>query len=220
MRTLSMFKQINQEIRDYAKAVIVIFLKSCMRLFGKPFIVHVVHILLHIPDDCFKFGHPEDINCYRFEDLNFHLINQVRGHRNVIQQVVNRYEENCFHELYGPLEKPKTGVQIIKQLKNGRICQIQVNEHIYRCDRTGDQYCEVDDRIFKIHSFELRDDSSVFVKAHEFRSKTDLFSYPCKSRNVGILECHDFCPSLHTFPAKNITGKYCAVPTCKKKNLQ
>lgn len=213
-----MYDHITQEVCDYAKALIILFMKGCSRLFGKPFLTHIIHILLHIPEDCLAFGNPEEISAYKFEDFNFHLTNQVRTGQKVICQVVNRYEENCYFGLYGPREKSKPGVQILRSLKNGTVRKIQLNGYVYSCDRVGDKFCEINARIFKIHSFERTDgnNASLIVWVREFRGIKRLFSYPCDSQNVGIFQCHDFRPNLRQFPVECITGKFYPIPMQKK----
>ena len=175
MRILSMNDQINEEICNYTKILIEKFLRGCSKLFGAAFLTHSLHILTHLPDDVLKFGHSASISCYRFEDFNFHLTNQIRTGSRIVRQILNRYNENCYHGLYERSNEEKSAEIFIKSVKKNGICSIRVMNFTFRCDREGDRYCEITgNRIVKIQSFQIRD-GEIYIRAREFRNIRDLF---------------------------------------------
>ena len=52
----------------FARALLHCFVDSCVAYFGKHFVTLIVHVMLHLPDECIKHGPLDSFSCWRFEN--------------------------------------------------------------------------------------------------------------------------------------------------------
>ena len=81
---------------NYAEKLIKDFVEKCHVLYGKKFITHNLHNLLHLPDDVRKYGALDQFSAFKFEN-NLRLINSnIRKNTQYLQQLVKRYAERSI----------------------------------------------------------------------------------------------------------------------------
>jgi len=69
-------------------------------MYGKEFMSHNIHALLHLIDDHKQFGPLDNCSCFPYENFMQLLKKMVRSNAKPLQQVVKRYEElNVFGRL-------------------------------------------------------------------------------------------------------------------------
>lgn len=69
-------------------------------MYGKEFMSHNIHALLHLIDDYKQFGPLDNCSCFPYENFMQLLKKMVRSNAKPLQQVVKRYEElNIFGRL-------------------------------------------------------------------------------------------------------------------------
>ena len=79
---------------EYAKSLLVFFVKGCKHIYGDTFTVYNVHSLLHLPDDVKNFDCSlNEISCFPFENYIQQLKKHVRSGQNPIVQVAKRIGE-------------------------------------------------------------------------------------------------------------------------------
>ena len=93
------FYEDSSSLPKYVEDLIKHFLAGCVSLYGPEFVTHTVHILLHLPRDCLRFGKPEKFSCFPFEDMNYKLTNAIVSGKKPVEQMRNRYEEAIFSGL-------------------------------------------------------------------------------------------------------------------------
>jgi len=64
---------LNDDMCDYAKKLLVIFVESCAPLYGKEMLVYNVHSLIHLPDDVKKFGPLDRFSAFPFESFLYQI---------------------------------------------------------------------------------------------------------------------------------------------------
>lgn len=84
---------INIELVDFSEKLLIYFVDRFEKLYGKHFVSHNVHGLLHIVDDYRKFGFLDRCSCFPFENYMKVLKKMVRKHEKPLEQVIKRYEE-------------------------------------------------------------------------------------------------------------------------------
>lgn len=68
MRILSI-NNISEEYFDYAKSLIQHFVGLFAQIYGKSYMSHNVHIILHLADDVKKFGPLNSFSAFPFESF-------------------------------------------------------------------------------------------------------------------------------------------------------
>lgn len=84
---------INIKLVDFSERLLIYFVDKFEKLYGKHFVSHNVHGLLHIVDDYRKFGFLDRCSCFPFENYMKVLKKMVRKHEKPLEQVIKRYEE-------------------------------------------------------------------------------------------------------------------------------
>ncbi|KAF0751214.1 Uncharacterized protein FWK35_00016045 [Aphis craccivora] len=85
------------EYINYAHTLLDYFVKSFGQLYGKHFISHNIHGMLHLADDYERYGILDNCSSFPFENFMKNLKSMVRKHDKPLQQVVRRYGEQLDH---------------------------------------------------------------------------------------------------------------------------
>lgn len=84
---------ISIELVNFSEKLLIYFVDKFEKLYGKHFVSHNVHGLLHIVDDYRKFGFLDRCSCFPFENYMKVLKRMIRKHEKPLEQVIKRYEE-------------------------------------------------------------------------------------------------------------------------------
>jgi len=84
---------IENGLLNFCEKVLTYFVDKFGKLYGKQFISHNVHGLLHITDDYKKYGALDQCSCFPFENYLQFLKKMVRKYEKPLEQVINRYHE-------------------------------------------------------------------------------------------------------------------------------
>ncbi|KAG5869517.1 hypothetical protein JTB14_024561 [Gonioctena quinquepunctata] len=85
--------ELNAEYNEYAGALLKLFVKNSMNIYGKEFCIYNVHSVIHLADEAELFGSLNEVNCFPFENYLSFLKRMLRKSNNSLQQVVNRVSE-------------------------------------------------------------------------------------------------------------------------------
>ena len=97
IRTLST-KSICQQKIGLCRSLLTLFVKSFKKLYGEENVVYNVHNLLHICDDCERFGNLDSISCFKFESYLGSLTRLIRKPNHILVQLINRLHEDRVHK--------------------------------------------------------------------------------------------------------------------------
>jgi len=204
----------NETLVLYTEKLLGHFIEMLELLYGPDFITNVVHVLLHIPRDCKRFGAAITFSCFVYETFNFELCNNIPSGNNPLQQMINRYNENIYWGLYDKPEK-KNGVYLNKST-------LEVGNYTFRSDRTADSYFSTTSKShYQIVSFSKNDCGEVVIQAKHVTKSEPFFTTPCDSREVGIYAYRNLDLSLEVQFLKpmDIHAKYYAIPKDEKTIL-
>jgi len=81
------------DLLNFCEKLLIYFVEKFGKLYGKQFISHNVHGLLHITDDYKQYGALDQCSCFPFENYLQILKKMVRKFEKPLEQVVNRYHE-------------------------------------------------------------------------------------------------------------------------------
>lgn len=81
------------EYLDYARNLLQYFVQNFEIIYGKHFVSHNVHGLLHITDDYENFGPLDNISAFSFENFMKNIKKKLRKHELPLQQLVKRFHE-------------------------------------------------------------------------------------------------------------------------------
>ncbi len=84
----------NMQYCDYAERLLVNFVSDSATIYGASQLVYNVHSVIHLPQDCRKFGPLDKISAFPFENFLGQIKKMVRRPQNPIAQVVRRCYEN------------------------------------------------------------------------------------------------------------------------------
>lgn len=87
---------ITDENIKYAEKLLTYFVKSFQVLYGKQFVSHNVHNLLHLGNEVRRNGALDNFSAFRFESFLGSLKKLIRKPEKPLQQVARRYTERMF----------------------------------------------------------------------------------------------------------------------------
>lgn len=83
----------NNNLINFSEKVLTYFVDKFVKIYGKQFISHNIHGLLHIVDDFRKYGPLDNFSCFPFENYLLKLKKMVQKSEKPLEQVINRYTE-------------------------------------------------------------------------------------------------------------------------------
>lgn len=83
----------HERLLNFIEKLLNYYVNKFGEMYGKEFMSHNVHALLHIIDDYKQFGPLDNCSCFPYENFMQLLKKMVRSHAKPLQQVVKRYEE-------------------------------------------------------------------------------------------------------------------------------
>jgi len=138
----------NMEIKyiNYARDLFKYFVQNFEIIYGKHFISHNVHGLLHIADDYINFGSLDNISSFPFENFMKSLKKMIRKSDKPLQQIIKRkYEQNEHNNFQH--NYIKTEITLKKEHSNGPLLD----------DLTSLQYRNVHFKNMKIKTMSTAD---------------------------------------------------------------
>jgi hypothetical protein len=95
---------VESQLLHFCEKLLVYFVEKFGKLYGKQFMSHNVHGLLHITDDYNQYGSLDNCSCFPFENYLQFFKKMVRKSEKPLEQVINRYNEYLiFSEPINPL---------------------------------------------------------------------------------------------------------------------
>ena len=148
---------------DYAKDLLVYFVKKSVTLYGQSFVTYNAHSLIHLPDDVNHFQvNLDKISCFPFENYLHRIKRYVKKVYNPPVQITKRVTEmeNASVEEYHKNVVKKTSIQ-------NSDCWFMLQNSNFACVKSVQEkriLCEI-------------------YKRNQFQ---DYFGNPCPSRDVNV----------------------------------
>jgi len=166
---------------NFAKQLLEYFVKTFQVLYGKQFVSHNIHGLLHLTDDYILNGPLDGCSAFPFENYMKSLKSMLRKHEKPLQQVIKRYEEQCE----------------IGNWKYKNEQKINFNSNKPNC-------YVITHRGEIVRIVEMLNSSII---GHKFNVKEDLYDIPIKSSKLDIYIVKNLSNDLVQFSITDIKQK-------------
>lgn len=133
----------HQNFINYAEALLENFVKFFEILYGRQYISHNIHNLLHSCLDVRRFDPLDNFSSFRFENYMTSIKKQLRKNEKPLQQLMNRYKEREYMNSLLLKHNCNNKKYVCKYLhKNGPLC----NDY-----NVASQYLQVSNEMFTIN---------------------------------------------------------------------
>lgn len=167
----------------------VYFVESFSDIYGEQFISYNIHNLLHVVDDCERYGTLEDFSAYPFESLLGKIKKKVRQGNKILQQVVNRISEGWDLEIENKKTQPD---QILrkKNFSDGLITHYLYFKNKYILLQKDNKNCYFMTKSLDVYKFEFvrKNGNIITICGRKFLEKGNLYDSPLESRLLGIFD--------------------------------
>lgn len=195
---------INLELVNFSEKLLVYFVDKFEKLYGKHFISHNVHGLLHIVDDYKKFGVLDNSSCFPFENYMKCLKKMVRKHEKPLEQVIKRNKEIlefCKPKLIAP-PSSNVHIKLLKEHNKGPLINnfpvtqfkiILMNNFKINIASISDCYIGFENegklnicKVFNIYKKSKTSKDDVILLVKSFDKIQPYFNKPLNSYKLGI----------------------------------
>ena len=213
----------NSEINSYADKLLRLFVRQFMSLYGKKYVSHNVHNLIHLAADAKLFGTLDDFSSFRFESFLNQLLRLLQKSEKPLQQIMRRYSEREKNSFSLVNAESKNGPPILKgKHECGKLVEGCVGPQYLRAsfpsfvlniDNDADRCVSMKDgSIVLIENFALSRETSEPVLVGRILNKTgNLYTYPCDSAKIGIFTVRGR-GNLSSWPLSEVEQKYVRLP--------
>jgi len=212
---------------EYAKQLLVLFVKQMEELYGNKQYVYNIHALVHLADDVSLYGSLDRFSAFPFESFLGRLKRLVRKPNYVLAQVVNRLSENCidfsitglkssFSESFvkmqhhnGPLPMEYSQYLQFKQL---------ISPEFYLSIKQGDNCIFARGKAWLITNIlSLAEDCRErLLIVESFTNATEFYTQPLQSTDLHIYKVGQPSDNIEVVNLNEITAK-CVILPCKSK---
>lgn len=171
---------------EYSKKLIAYFVQKFEELYGRHFISHNIHGLIHLPDDYYIHGPLDHCSAFPFENYMKQLKKMLRKHEKPLQQVVRRYEEYC-----------KSG-----QFNYDNSCKIKYSNKVPDC-----YVLTCDGDVVRITNVPKLFTPTQHFEGQKFMSREDMFITPIKSSRIGLFNVGNLSKEIKSWKMSDIKNK-------------
>ncbi len=213
---------------NYAKELLLTFVRNGVILYGNTFCVYNIHNLIHIANDCENFGPMQSFSAYPFENHLGVIKRLSRKSEKPLQQVVKRLAElDHTQKIYNVSETEgfvfkfeHNDGPVLKKLNGDEKQYRQVNFKNFvlcatkrdNCAAKGDN-CELleGNLVVIIENF-IEIGSKQFIIGRAFESLTNLYPEPFYSPGLDIYKCENLSGTLQQWPIEKVLFKVYLMP--------
>lgn len=212
---------------DDADAMLREFVAESKVLYGPEFVVYNVHNLLHLANDCRKFGKLDNFSAFQYENELHVIKNMVKGRSKPLQELVNRLRirykikslksraitlDDGFVRKSSWSKGPTTGLlgySFSKFNINGRtISTLQ-----------GDNALFLSNNSVVLASNFIETKNGDFVVGKRFLRYTDFYVDPIPSSELGIYQADKLSNHFKKWPISMIKSKAMVLPLKSRGNF-
>lgn len=217
---------------NFAEALLNHFVISFEILYGKQYISHNIHNLLHLCCDVRRFGPLDSFSAFRFENYMTSIKKWLRKSEKPLQQLLRRYKEM---ENVGILSSKSNfnnqKLYTCKYLHNNgpitydyniqaQYLQISCEKFNINCKGYSDNCCLLQNGlcILVINIVEINNED-IFLIGKKLKYVKDVYELPCKSSNFGItVMTLDISDNIFSWPITDLQCKAWKIPFGNNEN--
>lgn len=68
---------------EFSKHLLHYFVRNFSKLYGKEFVTHNIHCLIHLPNDVLLYGAPDNFSAFKYENVMYHIKTLLKRLRNL-----------------------------------------------------------------------------------------------------------------------------------------
>lgn len=202
---------------DYASSLLIYFVQNFAKLYGKEFVSHNVHGLIHVAEDVRKYGRLENYSAFPFENHLQSLKKMIRKHEKPLAQIMKRMKE--FESTHFALNETPNQLLCHHSHCKGPVPDMSWTQYEFfgfdsfsiNIKKPADSFCLLNDqsiiRVFNI----LKKDNQIYIYGKKFLEIDNFFSRPCESSAIGIFLVRRFS-IFYLWPVESISKKVIAFP--------
>lgn len=203
-------KSENSDWRNYANDLIHVFVKNIPNLYCSEFLIYSFHNLLHLANDVENFGCLDQFSAFPFESFMNKIKRLIHAPTNPLKQVAKRLmEKNLFDDI-----APEGEVKKIC-FKNGIIKSmfLQNLNCVVGTSLPDSCFLTNDDNIIIMKSIKNTTIQGTYkLHCYMFESKSDFYSCPLKSSDLGIYVVNKCKMSSKTISSRDLCSKCLILP--------
>lgn len=174
--TSAVSEEVKNSSINQAEEILKSFHADVLTSYGGQQATFNVHSLMHLPEDCRKFGSPDNFSCFPFESFLGKLKNYIHTGSYPLQQVITKYGEYLLALSRTPLPHQHNATPTLQRhlpdtsTQCERFTRCSLRGWDLRADCLGNSFVRIDkDTVFKITRFEKRlCDGQVFAEGTIF----------------------------------------------------
>jgi len=203
---------------DYAHELLEHFVDTFKVLYGKQYISHNIHGLLHMVNDVKLLGPVDSYSAFQFENCLRILKMQLRKSERPIQQIHRRYSEKSIvkpstlkeQELFsenhvdGPISNTS---DINRQFKKAKInnCIISI--------KSPDNVCIINNTIVEVHNYVFDNYlKTMVILGKPYLNKMNLYEVPCQSSLLNCYIVTHLAQNISVWPVSDVQYKCMTLP--------
>lgn len=211
-----------EEFINYAENLLHHFVISFEILYGKEYVSHNVHNLVHLCSDVRTFDPLDNFSAFRFENYMTFIKKILRKHEKPLQQLMRRYSEidnvdcflsenNCNEEYickYSHNNGPNGDHNIQSQYLTVSTKNITIS-----CKGSNNNCCILRTGEYILVLNIIQDESkNLFLIGKKLKYVKDVYAVPCKSSDLGIKVMTVNNDKIFAWPITNLQCKSWKIP--------
>lgn len=188
----------------FAKDLLTYFVKNYGKVYGKEYVTHNVHNLLHISDDVLNFKAEVDaFSAFKFENYMFCIKKMLKSCNKPLEQFINRINERRLYLKNADISNRETLIpELLQQnciylepLLNNKVVssygRIKIRNFQLGCTRVDNHAVTKDEVVVKIEKIiQCLETTNIYLIVKRFHSYEEYFNEPCSSKkfSCGIVD--------------------------------
>lgn len=203
---------------NYAKDLLIYFVRTCEHLYGKEFMIYNIHNLIHLSNDVAKFGHLDSFSSFLFENFLFSIKKQLKKGEKLLQQLFNRTVEraicNLLNKKTDTILKPQVknfNAKISEKTRISSYDNIVYKDFTLSVKRINDSFCYLkNDSILSIKSICIYN-NNIILKGKTLLNPVELKHYPISSLQFNIVVGNEWS-NIQIFNSDDVCTKAVCIP--------
>lgn len=176
---------------DYAKELLMYFVKNYSKLYGEQYISHNVHNLIHLADDVLNLGPLDSFSAFQYENYMSEIKKSLKTCNKPLQQIINREHEKrsvqkCNETSYSnktvfgyvtSYKEPLLNDSLVKTYKSISFLHFKLGTDI------KNNHCVLkDNTVIKIVKLiQCENTKSIYIIFRRYLCYESCFTQPCQS---------------------------------------
>lgn len=214
-------KSLYRQYNELARCLLKKFVERFSDIYGTQHLIYNVHSLVHLVDDCLRFGPLDTYSAFPFESYNYQLVKLLHKHNTSLSEITNRITEmSQAHISKRSSTELKNSFPIVKKKKtiNSEMVYHEIVLKEFKLNKTlkNKWFLTENNDIVKFdHVKQIN--GQCFIFGFPIKEKTDFYNIPVCSRNFNIYKSEKkFEAHLNSYTISSVAKKLFMMDTIDK----